>query len=329
MIIITSFRGLSVGTDTYQYDLNFKYISKNSFDFANSPYSAPFYYVLNVLLGNISDNGISLRIFQACITYYCVYKLICKNTVNQFLALYLFVGWGLFACAMNISRQMMGISLALYATYLFMIDKRKIVAVILWGIAILTHISSIVAVIIPFLMLFFRYNKNLLWWTILSVFIAIITNLLCKYSLMIVSTYFEHYKAYTTEGQRWNIFAQKTTGNFFYFYLFFLSLVMCLVFKVKKYYYSSNVFACLVIPFLIISMIIGILNPFNEIIYRFLIPSFVLFFIVLIPYLFELMNFREKRIFLPVILLLTCIYFMYSLIIKNSGEIVPYTLIQF
>ena len=329
VIVLVSFRGLSVGTDTYPYDLNYKYIVNNNFDFSKSPYSAPVYYLINFMLGYITENGASMRVFQACVTYYCVYKIVCKNNVNKFLSLCLFIGWSCFACSMNISRQMLSVLLALYATYLFLCEKRIFFSIIIFAIATLIHITSIVIIAIPFFAIIYRYMKELHCFFLVSIFIALLLNFVYKFVIFFVINYVEHYRAYTTAGVEFNIFEQNTSGNFFYIYLLFFLLIVIFVLKVKNYYYPPNSFAYSVLPFLTICMVIGLLNPCNVMIYSFLIPSFVLFSLVFIPRLFNLLSFKEKFVFLPVFLLLTVVFFMYSLIIKNSGEIVPYTSIFF
>lgn len=297
VIVLVSFRGLSVGTDTYQYDLNFLYIVNNNFDFSKSPYSAPVYYLINYMLGYITENGVCLRVFQALISYYCIYKIIIKNNINKFLPLCLFIGWGMFAFSMNGARQMLSILLSLYATYLFLIEKRILLSIILFVIATLIHITSIVIIAIPLLAIIYRYKKELHFVFIVSIIIALLLNFVYQYAIYFIVNYVEHYRAYTTKGFVWNIFAQNTTGNFFYIYLFFLSLIVIFVLKTKRYQSQSHSFAYLVLPFLTICMMIGLLNPFNEIIYRFLIPSFVLFLLVFIPNLFNLISFKEKVLF--------------------------------
>ena len=124
LFIIVAFRDLSVGTDTFHYNYGYQQIVKSSFDFKNNPYSAPFYYLLCYLCGFITDNGISIRIIQAGITYYYFYKLISKASEYKYLSIFLFFVFGYFASTMNGARQIMANSMVLYAIYLFHIIPR-------------------------------------------------------------------------------------------------------------------------------------------------------------------------------------------------------------
>ena len=307
--MLVAFRGLSVGTDTLQYENIYTFIANSKFNFSLDMCSAPLYYTVNYVIGHFFQNGLCLRLIQACITYFCLYKLISKNHVNGFLALCLFVGDGWLACTMNISRQMLAISIALYSAYLYTIEKRSLLSILLFVSATLIHVSSLVIVVIILIKPIFSNKNDILVVFVSSVILALIINSVFKYIIIIFSYYLQHYKSYTEKGQFLNLFEHKTSGNFFFVYLFYLSLVVTYVIKIKNRRYCFNKFSCVIIPFLTISMIIGLLNQFNELLYRFLIPSFVLFSLIFIPNLIDNLSYKERSIFLPIIILYTVLFF--------------------
>lgn len=325
--IIVAFRDLSVGTDTFHYNYGYQQIVKSSFDFKNNPYSAPFYYLLCYLCGFITDNGISIRIIQAGITYYCFYKLISKVSEYKYLSIFLFFVFGYFASTMNCARQIMANSMVLYAIYLFHIDKKYLLSILLASLGVLTHITSFVALSIPLLWLFFKKEKNLLVVFLVSFLIAVALNFLYKYIALFISNNIEHYKIYTTFGEKWNIFIQNTSGVVAYLFLFYISNLIIFIVKYKNKHYGVN-FTKIILPFVTVSSVFGLLNPFNEIIYRVLFTSNLLIVILLIPNTLKLLTTKEKSIYFCLILLVSVFMFIYDLILKNGGEIVPYSFIS-
>ena len=326
--IIVAFRDLSVGTDTFHYNYGYQQIVKSSFDFKNNPYSAPFYYLLCYLCGFITDNGISIRIIQAGITYYCFYKLISKVSEYKYLSIFLFFVFGYFASTMNGARQIMANSMVLYAIYLFHIDKKYLLSILLASLGVLPHITSFVALSIPLLWLFLKKEKNLLDVFLVSIFIAVATNFLYKYIAFLISENIEHYKIYTTVEDTWNMFIQNTTGVVAYLFLFYISIIVTFIIKSNNKLYDYN-FVKIILPFVTVSSVFGLLNPFNQIIYRVLFTSNLLIAIVLIPNTLKLLNTKEKTLYICMIVLFSVFMFCYDLVLKNGGEIVPYSLISF
>lgn len=327
LFFVVAFRDLSVGTDTFHYDYGYQLIARNSFDFKNNPYSAPFYYLLCYLCGFISDNGILIRIIQAAVTYLCLFKIISKVSPYKYFSVFLFFAFGFFASTMNCARQIMATSIIIYAMFLFIVDRKYLISILLSLFAVFTHVTSFVALGIPLLWLIFKKEKNLLVVFLVSFLIAVAMNFLYKYVALFISNNIEHYKLYTTSGENWNIFIHNTTGVVAYLFLFYISNLIIFIVKYKNKIYGVN-FTVIILPFVTVSSVFGLLNPFNEIIYRVIFTSNLLIVILLIPNTLKLLTTKEKSIYFCLILLVSVFMFIYDLILKNGGEIVPYSFIS-
>ena len=327
MFILVSFRDLSVGTDTNHYDYGFGQIVNNEFNFSNNPYSAPLYYLLCYLCGYFTNNGISIRIIQAAVTYYCFYKLILKNSPSIFLSLFLFICYGYFAKSMNGSRHIMAISIALYSIYSFYFEKRRLLSLTLLLIAILIHIASAIVILIHFLNFFYRNQKSLTSIFLSSILVALIFNCMYKYGCYIISEYIVHYKIYTNEGERINIIVNNTSGVVAYLFMFYLSIILIYVHKVKVY--PAHDFTKIILPFITIFSFWGLLNPFNEIIMRVILVSNMLLVCILMPNVVKFLKYKERVVYVALVIAASIFYFFYDLVLSNGSGVVPYTFISF
>lgn len=325
--IVVAVRDVFVGTDTILYSRIYNKIILNNFDFNLSPTPAFIYYCVNYFLGIFFSDSLSIRVFQSVVTYYCFYKIIVKSSEYKFFSLLLFIGFGYFAQSMNISRQMMSIALVLYSAHLLYVDKRISLAIIFWVCAILIHITSAIALTIPLFYCMLKKLKSNCYVFLSCTFLALFVNLIFKYVVFIIAEYVEHYEAYVGSKAKYNILATNTSGVVAYLFLLYLAIIAIYVFKRPNISKVKNQFMQVVFPFvifLIFCTVFSLLNPFNEMIFRLMLPSYVLLSLIVIPHISSVLSLKEKVIYMPVILVATIFHFYYILFVINCGEVVPY-----
>lgn len=173
MILISSLRDTKVGFDTENYISYFNEISKipltNIFKF---PLEKG-YVFLNKIISYIS---IDSRVFFFIISAFIIYsfsRFIYKNSKNVFLSVILFLCLGFFGDSLNITRQMIAISIILYAYEYIKIDK-YFNAILITLLAISFHKTAIVFFIYIIVSKYKITNKYIITYFIMSVIILFI-----------------------------------------------------------------------------------------------------------------------------------------------------------
>lgn len=205
----------------------------------------------------------------------------------------------------------MAISIALYSIYSFYFENRRLLSLTLLLIAILIHIASAIVILIHLLNIFYRNQKSLTSIFLSSILVALIFNFMYKYGCYIISEYIVHYKIYTNEGERFNIFVNNTSGVVAYLFMFYLSIILIYVLKVKAYPVYD--FTKIILPFITIFTFWGLLNPFNEIIMRVVLVSNMLLVCILMPNVVKFLKYRERIVYVVLVLAASIIYFIYDL----------------
>lgn len=142
-------RDISVGIDTYQYSLNYDYLMQMSWaEILSKKDSA--WFVMEKLSSYIYADFHFWQCVYATI-YFIIYSIIIKNYCNnKLLAIVIFLSAGLYIYAYNISRQMLSVAFVMLSWDLLNRNKIK-QSILFYSLAILTHMSSIVSLLILFL----------------------------------------------------------------------------------------------------------------------------------------------------------------------------------
>lgn len=169
---------------------------------------------------------------------------------------------------MNASRQIFAMSIACFGLIQLLKENKALIGTFLLFIASAIHLSVAVFFLVAISNFLFK-KFNLINTFFLSVILAIFFSTSYEYILTYISDYFTHYKIYT-EGNIFNVFQSEYKSNLFPLYVFYFSCIVLYVlssFKTKE-----NQINRVFLPILTIASIFGILNPFNEIVFRLVFP---------------------------------------------------------
>lgn len=198
LFLLTAFRGLDVGNDTYNYYLSFNSLSnENLFSPINSRLEIG--YVLLIRLFGMLD--INYFIFQVCISifvYISIAVFIYKYSSNKSLSIFIFITMRMMFGSMNITRQYIAIAIILYS-FKYLINRNLIKFSIIVLIASLFHETAIIFLIIYPISYIKLTNRRII--LILTMFliinitfaryISLLTNFLGVYDNYLNSKYFD------------------------------------------------------------------------------------------------------------------------------------------
>lgn len=319
LTIIVGFRDITVGTDTSHYALGYTYIASRELNLdVLFGYSAPVYTLLCKGLSFVSGDNILLRIVSALITYFCFYNIIKKSSSNPFISLFLLIAFIYFTASMNASRQVLATSIACLGLIQLFKENKVLCGFLLLFVASAIHLSVAVFFIVPIINFLFK-NLNILNTFILSVILAILVSILYKNILTLISEYFTHYKIYTA-GDRFNVFYTDYKSNLFPLYLFYFACIVIYVLSSLKN--CENQTNHVLLPILTFAAVIGILNPFNEIIFRIVFPIFFLM-IIFIPNTVYKLKSQIKSLFITIVFYIGFACFTYSML-RGWHGVIPY-----
>jgi len=282
-----------------------------------------FYFLIRICIFITHDYWL-LFFISAAITFSLIFKTIYEESNNKLLSIFIFFISSMFFISLNLMRQYISIAI-IYSTYKYLINDKYLKWVISVIIASLFHTVSLV-----FLLAFFLKNKKIniyLYFVLLIVLIifgkSIVELFLSLFSRINISN-LKKYSAYLS-----------INGNFSWsHFLVELSILLyyLLVIKLKNIKMKTIDIFYLNCQYLV--LLFSVLNTYNEL---FLRISFVfsIFQISSIPYFYiknknmktkeykNVIIFREP-IMIGFIIVMLSSRLIYSNIIKNSVDILPY-----
>jgi hypothetical protein len=284
--------------------------------------------------GALIYNGFSKLTFQLTNGNYTIFILLMSSLsvffflasliklendfINIFLSIYIYVTYYFYFDSFNMQRQMLAVSIAMYAVCLF-IEGKNIKSVLLLLLAIGIHSTAFLALVNFFLVKVKKKGKYL---TFLIFFVSI---LLIYYDkiLQIFSIFFSHYGMYINSMNNSSLSAG---GGVLFLGLFFIILSILTYFTVDIE--KNNIFA-----FTLFSTVIGsvfyIIGRNSQLIIR--IANYLLIFVtVFMPVAIREIssNFLEKKMVrtLGIFIIMTVgIAIMYYKLSNNFAEVVPYS----
>lgn len=320
--VISGFRAVSVGTDTYIYQgiFNQSGLSSAVHILQNSKFIG--YELLMKLVAIVFNNNYNIfLLIIAFLTnffiFYTVYKI---NDTLIFQSGYLYYVLYYFISTMNTTRQMFAISLCVLSIY-YLIEKKKIRCFLLLTSAFFIHATSLTVLVFPLLYKVkwsgFKYillaTSTILFGRISSVVMGLFSRVLRGYSIYDSAT------------------IMQSQGNRVYLTLFLCSILLLCIFISFRYRFSKSIYFFQAI--LIISFVIGLLFARDSLVIR-AQQYFEIVTIVYFPlFYFELKNFlRNENLKSAQLLKIIYCIFLIILIVpffiqlhSNYGEVIPYS----
>ena len=156
LILLTGFRGYTIGADTPMYLKAVDYYSRYSgiqlltaklvwpFDFEAGYFALT---KLSIFLG-IGKTGHLFVV--ALLTYIPVFFAIRKHSSNPYISILCYFAFGMFTYSLGIFRQMIAMSILFYG-WKFVAERKLIKYMLTVGVAMLFHTTAIVAILLYFL----------------------------------------------------------------------------------------------------------------------------------------------------------------------------------
>ena len=153
LIYFAAFRNVTVGADTLQFCKHYEEIAAKGWDYYRTVSGfggrlEPGFYVLCKLLGYISPHHQLLIIVTSVWSLTAISSFIYKNSKDVVFSFILFVGFQYYAFWLNAMRQVLAISVILFAVQHFLSKKRYIAYAIAVMVACLFHDSAFFALLL-------------------------------------------------------------------------------------------------------------------------------------------------------------------------------------
>lgn len=312
MILILTFRGINVGSDTITYYNIFNWSGNaNLTDLTQSSVEIC-YLFLNKFVHLIGGNFTLLLFVIAVITIFGILYFIYTVSSNVVMSIIVFIGFTYYFMSFNISRQFLAIGIDLAASA-FLIKGKRWQSLILIIIAGLMHNSGYL-----YLILWLLINSAKITKKKFVLFTGITAVLSIPISKLIGN--------YMANNERYGIYTNNTVENKGLFgILFAIVLLLLLIMMVVNFDFENNKlvdrYILVAFTFIVLIDLLSIFYPFlGRIRY-----SFEVLLIVIVPYLVVEYKFERFNLITNTALFLVGIVIMNSLIPNNIFYgIVPY-----
>lgn len=311
MIIIASYRHVSVGTDTKVYTYWFEILKQYSFNQLSE-----WVKISRIELGTgaLAKLGIVLfgnNIVGAWIVIYtlifmCLGKFISYFSKNEILSLFLFLTFSLYNQTFNIVGQCMAAAILVIATiYAQKKDYKRFLCIV--GIAFLIHKSAVIGLIIyPLTRIEKEARRN-------SLVIVGVSYVLSKFASIVIPIIVSHtsysYYLYWEQG------SESGVGLFIN-----LAIFICFLVFYERMGENANIWLYMSAITLALNFFIGYMSMLGR-----LMVYFKLFYIVSIPIFINGFEKKINRQLISVgIIVLFSIYYFWSIYFGTCFETVPY-----
>ena len=227
---LMAFRAFSVGTDTYNYAVNiFPRIAAHHLADLNEFTRMPIYTIYNKIVGKISTDPHTIVIFTSFIFVIGATTFLYFNSENFSMSCFYYISIAYYFWAMNIARQSLATVLVLWA-YHFMKKKMVFPSIFMIILAIGTHATAIVGVVIIFLT-FINMSRAK---SLLVIVITLVLTFMLDTSFMLFVRLFPSYAGYLDPSSIFTAY-DTSEGNRAYVALVFLVIfIFCYYWKQHK-----------------------------------------------------------------------------------------------
>lgn len=309
-------RDISIGIDTHAYMTIFTDLIrldsiKDVFEYAyNNNFEIGFVF-LSYIIG--SSFGVKFLFIFYAIIIYLNYILVLKDIkINPILYFMSFFSYfGIYLWSLNILRQMVAVSLVvLGVSYLLKGMRKQFILFVL--VASLFHYSAFICLIFIVLMEkidFFYKNRFLL---------ILITIILSKFILIMVSSFYARYSTYATVSNMENI---GISLMIFYIFTFLINDIFG---KYIKYYANHFKFFIVIFSFYIALQSAFLINGISNygttrVVIYFLWPS-IFIWGIFIKNIFDL----NTRMFFSILFSILLFFYWYLVLSKSGSSVVPF-----
>lgn len=312
LVILASFRDMTIGSDTALYPVQALY---NGEDYTFSLFSSiePLYsylgYIVCLIKGNIYTMLLITHMFIIFFFYYGIWRL--RKYVPMWISVFFFC-FLFFNMSLQLSRQSIAISL-IFLGFTYLQEKKLYIFIITVIVGFLFHKSAIAAVlIIPYI---YSSNKKLQLLVLFCVLFVLLSYSIVLNMFTIIQI-FEKYQSYA-EGEE---FEGRMSNSEIILRISFLIFILYGI----RYKSSFNLLLLFLTEFCL-----NLLQIYSRYVGRIGLYIYVLYFFYL-PYLMTCSHNKYKRIKgLPImrtlIMGLTILYWWFVYINNNAGETYPYT----
>lgn len=310
IITIIGMRDVSVGTDTRTYIEMYKYIGSNGYE----GYPEPIWGLMNLIFARLGLDHTVFQLFVAIITIGLFTKEIIKESRAPMMSIYLLLGLYYVFYAMNVSRQILALSIV-FVAYGQLERDRIIRCIILIVIATGVHYISILSIVVIWVrrLFFSRQTLILLLASSIVLGIAFSESIMVHFLSPILGNYADYLVSKGTNGFR-------TSGRLYLaivLCLFWTTLFIIILMTAKDLVRSSIWF-----KILFVGLIVSNLTLRLELGLRI---SMIFNIVQLIVYPLYVYNnkIKQRRMgFYLVIMFISAFYFLF--LSNNSAGILPY-----
>ncbi|WP_376716868.1 EpsG family protein [Enterococcus hulanensis] len=320
--LIAGLRSFTVGSDTLTYNNIFlSTINKSYGTIISTSKFSGYELVMKLFSTLLNSNNTLFLFFIALITngifFYCAYKL---KISQPFCVVFFYFTFYYFFQSMNMTRQTFAMALCVLSLYLFS-QKKIFLSLTTFIFALLTHSTSIVAIIFPVLYKIHWTKKK--YFALALVTLAI--SLLYHFLIDIFVRFFDSYDMYINSTVDYS----SNGGRVLLVLFYSIILIMGIFYSTKKKNYSQLFMTLQGI--LVLSCILGFLFSSDQLMVR-VQMYFEIFLVYYIPMLFipHRVEFDEAQpvfSFMIIPIMLLSIIPLILQLLNNYGHILPYKFI--
>lgn len=263
------------------------------------------YIYLNKFVQLFTDHYSGIFILTSFLFIFFVFKTIYTESDNKPLSTFLLVSMGYYFCSMNGIRQMLATSILMYSIK-HIKENNLLRFLICLLFASLIHLSAVIFIIV-YLLRNKNVGKNTIVFSVVFVFAT--SGIISKLLLYIVGlTKYSWYLDSSYNAER---------VGFIMIIINILILIFALIFNRDR---KNDIYIKLQWLAVLSTAFIGKIPVANRIQWIFGLPS-----IILIPNVLKDFNSKKQRIFISsIIIIVYFIYFLYTIGVKNSNNVLPY-----
>ncbi len=276
------------------------------------------YIALNVLLYKMGFSYRMLFLCSAFVQSFFVFKTIEheKEEINVKLALFIYMS-SCYFISFNIMRQMLAVSMCLYAILCYL-DKKLIKSVLLVLLAAQFHKTAYIVLLVFFAKIAFGQKSKLLNLVIFSLFLFLVFN---------KSLLNEMYKFFTGRYTGYLSDVMDSDGNILKYYLKLFPLIFLAILHFKNYKNDSKYYV--IFGLYLTGVILESLDYLSNTQVGRIGHYFSYLDIVLFPFIAEYKTYFGKRVLASkdtrcVIYMWFLVLFFYNYVYRNFGELFPY-----
>lgn len=300
LILLAAFRGKTVGADTAAYMADYRNLQYESFEFLTIRYKSYWtYYYLSKVFSLLSLPCSAWFGFVEATYLFPLYLLTKRYSKDYILSILIYITCGLFMFSLAGLKQTLGMGLIMLSFITF-IDKRYIVAALLFITGYLSH-PSVAIFAIGYILYFFRDTRY--FKVIITVGLILTLGLgQWLFSTLISLNGDEHFESYLNYDNSYT-----STTLIFYFIIVALSLV-----GIKSYYHDNPTQMKLMFGLSILAYGFQSLASFSPNAFR-LAFLFSPFFMILLPNSIEsIESERDRRWIYITTAVVLSFYFLYT-----------------